>query len=759
MVSVVCAVLTLGFSGMIAQVVLLRELLVVFSGNELFMGLFIGLWVLGEAIGALWSERINRAGSESKALFVVVTIGFLLLWLFSLLLARGWKPLCGIPHEVSSGVWTLVTVSTLVLLPVAVMHGFLFISACVLFKGERLGSNDPVGLTYSWETVGSIIGGILASWFLVRHLSSFDIILLLAFLNSGACLLLLARKRGELLLLKGAVAGVGFLSIVALFTGSGQLLHEKSVAWQWRGANPVSYLNSHYQNIVVTENSGQYTLFTNGLAQITLPLPDIERVEELAHFPLLMHADPRTVLVIGGGAGGLITEVAKHRSVRRIDYLEPDPLLLKTVRELPPEVAGGGLADPKVNLINEDGAVFLKRGAQRYDLAIMNLPLPETLQANRFFTRRFFASVRNVLNPGGMLALPSTGSATYYANELRMLNASLSDTLGEVFPSLIIIPGHTNIFIAGAATIPEPDTAVLTHRQEERGVETKLITPEHLSYRLAQEGRKWLAGELAQVQATVNEDFSPALMYWNIAYSSRIHTSVFSAILNRVNRLNGTLVAAIAVSCVVIAAAVIGRARRTALSLAVAGTGMASMLGELLLMTVFQVFYGSLFHLVGMLLALFMAGIALGAYFASLPWVMRRSGRRVIIWLESAMIGLFVVQALFLSVVDRGGFESLRLALLLAGVGFTGVLTGMTYPVASRLYRGLEGTRGGGGSNDSVTGAGLIYAADLLGGCIGGTVGAVLLLPAFGVTGSFFLLGLIKASTALLFVRAWREGS
>lgn len=755
--SVICSIIVLGLSGMIAQIVLLRELLIVFSGNEIFLGVYIALWVAGEALGAVVAEKTRNTATDAVVRFAGMTFCFVLLFIAAILFARQWKPLLGIPVEVASGIWAVLGVSAVVLLSVSIVHGFLFISACGIMGQESLRGDNAVGFTYSWETIGSIVGGILASFVLVVYLNSIDIALILAFVNSMACAYLFAGRCGIGLLPWVSALLCCLLSIAAFFSDYGDLVHKESISRQWGGRNIVSYRNSPYQNITVIESGAQYTLFSDGVPQLVLPVPDIEYVEELSHLPLLLHPNPCDLLVIGGGAGGLIAEMLKYPSIRSIDYLEPDPVLLNTIRELPAVISAGELTNSKVSLINEDGRVYLQKTGKRYDVVILNMPLPETLQSNRFFTRQFFTRIKVVLRDNGLLALPSKGSLTYYSGELRLLNASLLATLEDVFARVVIIPGDTNIFVAGKTAFAGPDASLMSKRQMERMIESRLLSPEYLAFRLAQEGRDAVKSELAQASTPrMNNDFSPSLMYCTLAYKALAHSKVLSAILGGAQRLNIALAVAISLSVVLLSGIFVGNDRRTAIVLTVAGTGMTSMIGELLLMTVFQVFYGSLFHLVGMLLTLFMAGVAAGSYLATSQKVRECSGARIMVCLECSFIALLLGQVLFVAMLEQGFLEAIRLPVLLGSIIVTGVFTGMTYPVASRLYQHIDNINV---ASDRLKGTGVIYAVDLLGGGIGGIVGGIIFIPLLGVQGSFLALVLLKTATFLLFIKAWGAGS
>jgi spermidine synthase len=254
----------------------------------------------------------------------------------------------------------------------------------------------------------------------------------------------------------------------------------------------------------------------------------------------------------------------------------------------------------------------------------------------------------------------------------------------------------------------------------------------------------------------MNNDFSPSLMYCTLAYKALAHSKVLSAILGGAQRLNIALAVAISLSVVLLSGIFVGNDRRTAIVLTVAGTGMTSMIGELLLMTVFQVFYGSLFHLVGMLLTLFMAGVAAGSYLATSQKVRECSGARIMVCLECSFIALLLGQVLFVAMLEQGFLEAIRLPVLLGSIIVTGVFTGMTYPVASRLYQHIDNINV---ASDRLKGTGVIYAVDLLGGGIGGIVGGIIFIPLLGVQGSFLALVLLKTATFLLFIKAWGAGS
>ena len=149
----------------------------------------------------------------------------------------------------------------------------------------------------------------------------------------------------------------------------------------------VKSADSIYANIAVTQSDSQFSLYENG--RLSFSTEDTEAVEEFSHFILLSHPNPEDVLLIGSGVSGVIAEIAKH-PVKTISYIEPDKKLIETVSENIPQSALYGLEDPRLKIYHQDARSFLNKARNKYDIIILNLGDPSSLQANRFYTVEFF---------------------------------------------------------------------------------------------------------------------------------------------------------------------------------------------------------------------------------------------------------------------------------------------------------------------------------------------------------------------------------
>ncbi len=123
-------------------------------------------------------------------------------------------------------------------------------------------------------------------------------------------------------------------------------------------------------------------------------------MEETVHYAMAQRPKARRVLLVSGGVSGTAREILKY-GVGRWTTWSSTRLVLAVARRLLRE----SLADPRIRVLTTDGRLYVKQTAERYDVVILDVPEPSTSQMNRFYTREFFAEVRRVLVPGGVLAL------------------------------------------------------------------------------------------------------------------------------------------------------------------------------------------------------------------------------------------------------------------------------------------------------------------------------------------------------------------
>jgi spermidine synthase len=735
--TLIFATLIVGLSGIVAQALLLRELLVSFYGNELTLGIVLANWVLGEALGVYLAGKLSEWLKNKLSLFIFLEVAFALMLPASVYLARTFKGILGIPFAEAVGLYTVFGVSLGVVFPAAFAHGALFSASAKLYS---LCGNNPAqgaGRVYAWETIGTLLGGAIFTYLFIPFLNSFQI----AFLISGINFLLLLVFSRFFARARSRYVNLCVLTLlVLLFIGVGpQRLQRASIERQWRGQGLLDYRNSIYGNIAMTLKQGQETIFYNGLPVITTPYPDITFVEEFAHLPLLFHPQPRKALVLSGGAGGLIREILKH-PVGQIDYAELDPLLIRMLEIHPSPLTAQELLDPQVKIVNSDARLFLRRASGRYDVILIGVSRPADLSTNRLFTREFFALAKSRLNSEGMLALYLPGSLSYLSKELRDLNACVLNSLKTTFSQVKIIPGDYNLlFATDAGYLKEVNAPELAAKLKALGISTNLLTPAYLAYRLDPKLLDWFTRSSAAATRKQNQDLRPLavfqmLLLWNKEFSPGLAKALAG--------LEGLGLKIILV-CVAIITAFCGlvfrRRSRLVLAYCLATSGFFGMLTNLLLIFSFQVFYGYLYYMLGLLTAIFMAGIA-----AASIWITGSLGRikdpRKLLLRTEFVIVLFT---LFLAgILTRFGTAMNAYVFFVPLFFICGTLLGLEFPLASRLYIGKREEVG--------SATGVLYAADLLGGWAAGILGGIVFLPILGLLNTCLVIVLLKVSSILL---------
>jgi spermidine synthase len=161
--------------------------------------------------------------------------------------------------------------------------------------------------------------------------------------------------------------------------------------------------------------------------------------EMITHPALLAHPRPEAVLIIGGGDGGSVREVLRHRVVRAVHLVEIDQVVIDASRRFFPALAKD-LDDPRVQVLVKDGFDHLDHHQGAYDVILVDSMDPVG-EAAKLFTSPFFAKVKAALKPGGIAVFQSE-SPFYHTEVLRQLLAGMKTVFRHVAPYLAAIPTY-----------------------------------------------------------------------------------------------------------------------------------------------------------------------------------------------------------------------------------------------------------------------------------------------------------------------------
>ncbi len=737
--ALILALVVLGLNSILGQIIVIRELMVVFYGNELSAGIILAAWLFWTAIGSgVLSKGVDNwgephGGKPQQGLIACHIMAALalpgMIWGI-----RSIRKISGLfPGEII-GLGAMLYSSLLILAPLGLSLGLMFSLGCRLYAKATGEEAASIGRIYLYEAIGASLGGVLFTYCLVFWATHLQIALGLAVLNILCAIFILAKSAPtskSIILILSALA----LSLLfSLVSGRAALGDKYLRQLSWPGVSVLASEDSIYGNLTATTDKGQQSLFANGLLMFSYP--DRLSAEEAVHFPLLEHPHPQKVLLIGGGIGGALAEVLKHPSIAKVDYVELDPSIISMGKQILPAAAWAALSDPRVKIAHIDGRRWVSQTNEIYDLILVNLPEPSTAQLNRFYTLEFFLAAHRILSPQGIICTSFASSENYISPELAQFLASIYYTMERVFAEVIALPGGTN-FIMGCrqSGILTADAAALVSRLSERQLDTQYVREYYIPYRLSGERVEYLKRVLSkQTDVKINTDFSPVSYYYNMLLWVNNFSPRFRGLfawfsrLRLIHWLGLMLLSGLAFMGPKLFR---GRAElgRQAVLFSVMSTGFAEITFEIVVILAFQIMFGYVYYKLGIILAGFMIGLVLGSYFST-RWLERFSDpyraftivQALVVLYPLLLIGIFWAGSRLL-ISGRYNLWLEQLFPLLTIIA--GAVGGFQFPLANKLYLGSG--RGVGRS------AGVTYGMDLTGSCLGAAISSALLLPVLGV--------------------------
>jgi spermidine synthase len=233
-------------------------------------------------------------------------------------------------------------------------------------------------------------------------------------------------------------------------------------------------------------------IFQNKFLGRVLALDDIIQTTEkdefvyhemLSHLPIFTHPSPKSVLVIGGGDGGIIEEVLKHNTIDEVVLVEIDEMVIELSQKYLKSICNNAFYDTRLELIIGDGAEYISNTDKRFDIVIVDSPDPVG-SAEALFTKEFYENVKNVLKDDGIMAR-QTGSSFYQIDELvqnYQLTKKIYPETKLFFAGIPTYIGGLFSFVISSKSKLSLNPEEITKRFKESNIETMYYTPEmHLT--------------------------------------------------------------------------------------------------------------------------------------------------------------------------------------------------------------------------------------------------------------------------------------
>lgn len=695
----------LGFVSMIAQLVLLREFIKSFHGNELIISVFLSLWMILTAMGAragsVYPARLSLKTLLRSFLFlgaVPLAIYGALILVTRYLFLPGYEP----------GVFTSIIYTVLTILVFSLPSGFLF-----SYLSRSVTAQQVDARFYMLDSLGSLFGGMVFGLLLVFFLDNLQVLSLLL-LVTIASLSAIFRYPSSALLRVSLLASSAIIFAVLLFPGA----RNEIESLRYRGGRVLETSDTPYGNLAFTLRDGQVTGYMDG--NPTVHSFDVARSEETVHYPALQHPSPRTFLLVGGGMSGVTSEIARY-GPQRFDYCEANPWIFrlgKKYLELPPP---GSL-----NFIEMDGRKWLMEAPDdlRYDVIISAVTEPMTIGWNRYFTREFFSLAREHMTPDGVLCTQLSTGGNYISDEGNDILSINYQTLKEVFDHVLIVPGYATYFLASdrELSLDFPSLAL------DKGISTSYVNSDYLDFGQLTFKSALITEQLKMADPMVNTDLWPRLFFKSIAgWKSRTGEGGLG-----ISGILGSLLFLFLFF------------RYTPLKSGMYIAGFSGAGIQMLVILVIQSMYGFAYFVAPVLITVFMAGLVGGTLLWKRIWrTPGISGFTGLIWIIALLCAGSVV---LLKTEQVLGYRFIGQIVLFLINLISGTIVGSVYGMGLALEK-RSGSRL----------IGELYSADLAGAALGTFFPPIFVMPLIGVANTFILFCAINVATGLYILTVWRR--
>ncbi|MGC4085814.1 MAG: fused MFS/spermidine synthase [Vicinamibacterales bacterium] len=403
-----------GFCALAAEVVWTRMLALAFGATVYTFSLILAVFLcglgLGSSAGAAMSRRLRRpAVAFGWCQFAAVAAMF---WSADALahVVPFW------PGQAVTGanIWDVFRIDTVraiyAVLPAPICWGASFAFALAAVADDDADTGETVGRLYAANTLGAIAGALSTSLVLVPMFGTQQAQRLMLLAGLAAGLVVLWRiTRGAVARMAVHVAMLATLLVLPVVPGVPGILvayGRHAAAWAGR-AHEIIYVGEgmHASIAVSRTEDGVLNYHNAGKVQASSQPADMRLQRMLGHLTTLVPAKPRSVLVIGFGAGVTAGAVSVNPAVERVTIVDIEPLVPRVSAQYMGSVNHDVAKNPKVRIIADDARHFLQTTTETFD-AITSDPLdPWVKGAATLYTREFFDVARAHLNPGGVMTL------------------------------------------------------------------------------------------------------------------------------------------------------------------------------------------------------------------------------------------------------------------------------------------------------------------------------------------------------------------
>jgi spermidine synthase len=464
------ALLFSGASALIYEVVSTKALFFFFASTTYTVATVLAAFLLGLALGSLIIAKNLHWIENKRNMFVWVQLFIGAYALLFLMRFDSIPVYLDFLYKLAGNHFYILLLSKFVvslgylIMPTLMLGAsFPLITSLVVKKVED--SAKDVGLLYSFDTFGAILGAVLAGFFLVPVLGLKITVVVGAGLNFLSAFLIVEKKRKNIFGLSLAVVAIFlvayYLNMSRNPKASAPTVQAGTAQLSKPNQPPQGKLfekNTPYGMLAVIGQNDEVVLFIDNRDQCRQSLERKDFSElQISRFALAKFTGPIDVMNIGLGCGLTLGTALENPNVKQVDVIEINPMMKTVAKDYFGKFNGHAVDNPKTNLIFDDGAHYLMESQKKYDAVIIDVENPAILYSSPLYTKEYFEAVSKRLNEGGVFGLwVFSGNADYYS--------VIYHTLKTAFPYVYFKDFDNAFFLASGS--PIPDDVVAQTEQE-----------------------------------------------------------------------------------------------------------------------------------------------------------------------------------------------------------------------------------------------------------------------------------------------------
>ena len=428
-----------GASALGAEVVWTRLLGLVLGATiytlSIILAVFLGGLGIGSAAGSFLSRTVrSRAALGYSQLLLTTAIAWT-----AFMLARS-IPYWPINPPLSPGPWLTFQIDLVrviwAILPATLLWGASFPLA---LAAAATPGDDPARLAgniYAANTSGAIVGSLAFSILLIPWIGTQQSERVLIVISGAGALVVLAplvwaaRSSTRVLLLAGAMVAAGALAASVPAVPPALLAYGRRFILNYNRGRVLYVGEGLNSSIAISIAAGGETQFSvSGNSEASTSSPDMRLQRSLGHLPALIHPDPRSVLVVGFGAGVTAGSFVPYPGIRRIVICEMEPLVPPAATKYFKAQNYDVLHDSRTQIIYDDARHFVLTTPETFDIITTDPIRPWVKGSATLYSKEYFEMVKAHLNPGGVV----TQWVPLYESDEQTVKSEMA-TFFSVFP-------------------------------------------------------------------------------------------------------------------------------------------------------------------------------------------------------------------------------------------------------------------------------------------------------------------------------------